>query len=188
MNKKVRVGLIVLFCIALLAALLLLNYKTKPNDFSTTASIAASSEFTEATEIEWDEISKDGVDEALYLKNLDMKLLEKIAANLQSAVDEEAKEEQENPEIVLTEGWTRIFNKKQYKAVVDMGKLAMKPLYWILYKSENNGQYEYLCAMALQKISKITFEDEETGAMGWETAKEYLDLFTKEIIKQSDQR
>ena len=71
----------------------------------------------------------------------------------------------------MTEGWTRIFGKKQYKEVVEMGKPAMKPLYWILYKSQNNGQYEYLCAAALCEISGIGGETTEIGTMKWSTAK-----------------
>ena len=64
-----------------------------------------------------------------------------------------------------------------------MGKPAIKPLYYILYKSPNNGEYEYLCAKALQTISGITF-DEENGTQGWSTAKQYFELFTKEITKK----
>lgn len=143
-----------------------------------------SSENREEKEITWDEITKEGVNESLFLENLDTKLLEEIASNLQSAIEEETKDEMENPEIVLTEGWVRIFKKEQYKKVIAMGKPAMKPLYWILYKSKNNGQYEYLCAKALQEISGITFEDKEKGTMGWSTASEYFTLFTEEIIKR----
>lgn len=136
------------------------------------------------SKIEWNEITQNGVDEELFLKNMDIDVLKRVATNLQSAMDEELKEERENPEILITEGWTRIFNKKQYKEVISIGKPAMKPLYWILYKSENNGEYEYICAMALQEISGITFEGEQDDSIGWVTAKEYLDLFTKKVISQ----
>lgn len=135
------------------------------------------------SKIEWNEITQNGVDEELLLKNIDIDVLTSVAANLQSAMDEELKEERANPEILITEGWTRILNKEQYKQVISIGKPAMKPLYWILYKSETNGEYEYICAMALQEISGITF-DEENGTQGWSTAKEYLDLFTKKVISQ----
>lgn len=135
-------------------------------------------------EVTWDEITKEGINESLFLDNLDTNLLEEIASNLQSVIEEETQDEINNPEIVLTEGFTRIFKKNQYKKVIAMGKPAMKPLYWILYKSKNNGLYEYLCARALQDISGITFEDKETGTMGWSTANEYFQLFTEEIIKR----
>ncbi len=141
-------------------------------------------ENVDESKIEWNEITQNGVDEELLLKNMDIDVLKSVAANLQSAMDEELKEERENPEIVITEGWARIFNKEQYKKVISIGKPAMKPLYWILYKSENNGEYEYICAMALQEISGITFENEQDDSIGWVTAKEYLDLFTKKVISQ----
>lgn len=132
----------------------------------------------------WDEITQNGVDEELLFKNIDIDVLERVAANLQSAMDEELKEEQENPEILITEGWTRIFNKEQYKEVISIGKPAMKPLYWILYKSENNGEYEYICAKALQEISGIGAGISEDGTKEWVNGKEYLELFTKEIVNQ----
>ncbi len=138
------------------------------------------------TEIDWSEITANGVNEKLLYENLDIDILEKVANSLQNALKEELKEERENPEIIVTEGWTRIFGKKQYKEVVEMGKPAMKPLYWILYKSQNNGQYEYLCAAALCEISGIGGETTEIGTMKWSTAKEYLDLFTETVMKAVD--
>ena len=138
------------------------------------------------TEIDWSEITANGVNGKLLYENLDIDILEKVANSLQNALKEELKEEIENPEIIVTEGWTRIFGKKQYKEVVEMGKPAMKPLYWILYKSQNNEQYEYLCAAALCEISGIGGETTEIGTMKWSTAKEYLDLFTETVMKAVD--
>ena len=138
------------------------------------------------TEIDWSEITANGVNEKLLYENLDIDILEKVANSLQNALKEELKEEIENPEIIVTEGWTRILGKKQYKEVVEMGKPAMKPLYWILYKSQNNEQYEYLCAAALCEISGIGGETTEIGTMKWSTAKEYLDLFTETVMKAVD--
>lgn len=147
-------------------------------DFVKTINIMENSNKKE--NMEWNEITQNGVNEELLLKNLDTDILKEVASNLQSAMDEELKEERENPEIVITEGWTRIFKKEGYKKVIDIGTPAIKPLYYILYKSPNNGEYEYICAMALQTISGIKF-DEENGSLGWITAKEYLDLFTKKV-------
>jgi hypothetical protein len=39
----------------------------------------------------------------LFLQSLDSNLLEQIAKNLQLVIDEEKKEEQENPSILFTE-------------------------------------------------------------------------------------
>ena len=135
--------------------------------------------------MEWDEISESGVNEDLLLENMDINLLQEIARNLQGAIEEETNEERENPEIVITEGWTRVFNKEGYKNVINIGKPAMKPLYYILYKSPNNGLYEYLCATALQEISGIGYQ-KGNSIYDWNNAKEYLEIFTEEIIKNKE--
>ena len=135
--------------------------------------------------MEWNEISESGVNEDLLLENIDINLLQEIARNLQGAIEEEVNEERDNPELVLTEGWTRIFNKEGYKNVINIGKPAMKPLYYILYKSPNNSLYEYLCATALQEISGIGYQKGDS-TYDWNNAKEYLEIFTKEIIKNKE--
>jgi hypothetical protein len=61
-------------------------------------------------------------------------------------INEEEQEERENPEIVITEGWTRVFKSERYKKVLNIGNSAMKPLYLIIYTSSNAGMYEYICA------------------------------------------
>jgi hypothetical protein len=108
---------------------------------------------TENLVIEWDEITEDGVDEQLLFKNMDTDTLEYVAAELQTLVEEEAEAEKENPDIILTEGWVRVFESEHYANVLSIGNQAMKPLYWIIYKSSNSGQYEYICAYALYEIS-----------------------------------
>ena len=75
------------------------------------------------------------VDTVNNKEKLDTQILEKIAKNLQDIMAEEIKDEQENPQILITEGWIRIFNKEKYKKIISIGKPAMKPLYYILYKS-----------------------------------------------------
>lgn len=117
------------------------------------------------------------------MKNLDTELLVKIAGNIQALIEEEVSDEQANLQIVLAEGWTRISKKEKYAEVINIRKPAMKPLYWILYKSENKGQYEYICAKALQEISGVGAAAGD-GTMEWSTSDEYLELFTKEILRQ----
>lgn len=127
-------------------------------------------------------ISENGVNEDLFLQSLDSELLEKIANNFQWVINEEMADEQENPSIVINEWFVRIFEKEWYKEVVNMWEVAMKPLYWILYKSENDWLYEYLCANALQDISWVNFSD-ASWTQWWSTAKEFLELFTDYILK-----
>lgn len=127
-------------------------------------------------EVTWEEITEDGVNEDLLLKNVDEELLTKIAMELQTLVDEEAEEERENPEIVITEGWTRVFKSDRYKKVLNIGNPAMKPLYLILYKSSNAGIYEYICANALYELSGFDFE--------WSNSKEFLEKFNEKILEK----
>lgn len=91
---------------------------------------------------------------------------------------EEVEDERKNPEILITEGWTRVFKSERYKKVLNMGNSAMKPLYLILYKSPNAGMYEYICAEALFELSGYDFE--------WENSKEFLEKFNEKIITESN--
>jgi hypothetical protein len=142
---------------------------------------------TENLAIEWDEITKDGVDEQLLFKNMDTDTLEYVAAELQTLVEEEAEAEQENPDIVLTEGWVRVFESEHYANVLSLGNEAMKPLYWIIYKSSYAGQYEYICAYALYEKSGYDFTD-ENGCLTWSNSKEFLNVFNEQIIlKENNQ-
>lgn len=114
------------------------------------------------------------------MQNIDTETLETIAAELQALCDEVIEEEQQNPEIMFTEGFTRVFEKERYKKVIGMGDIAMKPLYLIIYKSENSGMYEYICARALYDLSGFDFD--------WINSEEFLEKFNNvilEIRKQS---
>ena len=177
-KKKIFIfGIVFIVSLFLLFKLVILPNSNDDKNVDVTAKI-------NEIEIKWDEIDENNVDIDLLYKNIDKKVFEKVVKKLNELLDEELREEQENPSIVVNEGWTRIFNKSQYKEIIDIGKPAMKPLYYILYTSNNNGLYEYVCASALQEISGVKFTDYENETQGWSTAKEYLELFTNEIIKQ----
>lgn len=139
---------------------------------------------TETNEIKWNEITNNGVDEEKLLQNVDEEILKEVAKSLQELITEETEEEKENPNILITEGWTRIFKKDKYKKIVNIGNSAVKPLFYILYKSNDNGLYEYACAIALEDITGIGNELNKDGTKKWTTAKEYLEIFIKEIKNQ----
>lgn len=125
----------------------------------------------------WNEITVDGVDEQLLINNMDINMLETIAFELQTLVEEETAEEKEDPQIVITEGWYRIFKKERYKKIIDIGQPAMKPLYFIIYKSPNSGAYEYVCAKALYDLSEFNYD--------WINSKDFLEKFNKQILDSS---
>lgn len=126
-------------------------------------------------EVTWEEITADGVNEELLLMNVDDKLLTEIATELQTLVSDAKQEEIENPEIVITEGWARVWEYERYKKVLNMGSPAMKPLYLIIYKSPNAGEYEYLCARILYELSGFDFY--------WTNSKDFLECFNQKIIE-----
>ncbi len=125
--------------------------------------------------VTWEEITADGVNEELLLKNVDEKILTEIATELQTLIDEAREEERKNPEIVITEGWARVWEYERYKKVLNMGSPAMKPLYLILYKSPNADEYEYLCARILYQLSGFDFE--------WTNSRDFLEAFNQKIIE-----
>lgn len=137
--------------------------------------IPNTNEENKVKEVTWEEITAGGVNEELLLKNIDEKLLTEIATELQTLMDEAKEEERENPEIVITEGWARIFEYERYKKVLNMGSPAMKPLYLIIYKSPYAAEYEYLCARILYELSGFDFY--------WTNSKDFLESFNQKIIE-----
>jgi len=142
-------------------------------------------ETPEASTEEWLGISAEGVDEAAFLESMDVELLEQIAKELQALVEEVQQKQIEDPESVLRGDWVSdITGSGRYHKVVNMGTRAMKPLYWIIYKSENQGLYEYICCMALEELSGCDFTD--ANGTGWATSKDFLDRFTKRIVSKKE--
>lgn len=132
--------------------------------------------------ITWKEITKDGVDEQELLNNIDMDTLEEIADLLQTLDKEIAEQESISPEYVLRGDWVKdVIQSEQYNKVISKGNEGMKPLYWIIYKSDNQGRYEYICALALDELSGFNF-DENGDGIGWATSKEFLEEFNKKVI------
>lgn len=136
--------------------------------------------------VDWSDITVNGLDEDSFVQKLDSEVLQDVAENLQSLVDEELAEEEENPEIILSEGFTRVFKKDLYREVIAMGDKAKMPLYYILYKSPNNDMYEYICAVALSELTGLDFMNESGDYYDWTSGKEYLELFNKYIVDAND--
>ena len=134
---------------------------------------------SESTEITWNEILADGVDEEKLMEAVDTAVLERVAALLQELTGEIEKREREDPEFAFGAGWyTYTFESEQFQEVLEMGNAAAKPLYLILYKSPHQGLYEYICCMALERITKVEIED-------WESAKDFIEQFGSKILEKS---
>lgn len=133
--------------------------------------------------VDWSDITVNGLDEDSFVQKLDTEVLQEVGAKLQYLVDEELAEEKENPEIILSESFTRVFQKDIYHEVIAMGDEAEMPLYYILYKSPNNVMYEYICAVALSELTGLDFMNESGNYYDWTSGKEYLELFNKYMIE-----
>lgn len=143
---------------------------------------ASSIEADSTCSVDWSDITGNGLDEESFLRKLDTEVLQDIAEKLQSLVAEELAEEEENTEIILSEGFTRVFQKERYLEVIAMGDKAQMPLYYILYKSLNNEMYEHICAVALSELTGLDFMNESGEYYDWASGKEYLELFEAYMI------
>lgn len=133
------------------------------------------------TVITWEEISSDGVNEELLTRNIDTAVLEKIASKFQTLCENIAAKEDADPDYVLRGGWIEdIPISQQYLSVIDMGSRAMKPLYMIIYKSDNQGLYEYICCLALEELSGYDLENKAGDK--WATSKEFLTMFNEKLL------
>lgn len=129
------------------------------------------------SELKWDEISSNGLDEKRLVENIDEAALEEIAALLQELTGEIEVKQREDPEFAMSADWfTYTLNSDQFKKVINMGDKAAKPLYFIIHKSPNQGLFEYICAMALSEITNYDKDD-------WKTSKEFLNCFNEYILE-----
>lgn len=132
--------------------------------------------------IDWNEITENGVNEELLFQNVDTKYLEKIATLLQSLSAEIAQKEQDDIDFYFSAGWYKYtLDSQQFNEVINMGNDAIKPLYLIIYKSPNQGSYEYICAMALSKL--VNFDNVIDS---WSTSKGFLEKFNQKVISNRE--
>ena len=107
---------------------------------------------------QWTEISVNDVNEELFLKNMDIEALTFIAEELQTLANQITEKQRKDPDSILRGDWIHdIAESEHYQNVIDMGNRAVKPLYYIVYKSEKTGLYEWMCSLALEKLSKEEF-------------------------------
>ena len=157
------------------------NFKLNVENISTTPVETVNNEKNKEI-IEWNEIAEDGVNEELLFQNVDTKYLEKIATLLQSLSAEVAQKEQDDIDFYLSAGWYKYtLDSKQFNEVINMGSDAIKPLYLIIYKSPNQGSYEYICAMALSKL--VNFDN---VTYSWSTSKGFLEKFNQKVISDRE--
>ncbi|MBQ9298350.1 MAG: hypothetical protein IJ223_04915 [Clostridia bacterium] len=144
----------------------------KRNTYTITEHIKADKS-TENNNINWNEITENGVDEQMLFKNINTDDLEKIAALLQNLTEEIGEKERADYQFAFEAKWYEYtLESKQFNQVLSMGNKAVKPLYFIIYKSSSQGLYEYICCMAIQRITNYQIED-------WNNSKDFLEKFNK---------
>ena len=101
---------------------------------------------------------------------------------MQSLSAEIAQKEKEDINFYLSAGWYKYtLDSQQFNEVINMGNDAIKPLYLIIYKSPNQGSYEYICAMTLSKL--VNFDDVTDS---WSSSKEFLEKFNQKVISNRE--
>ena len=162
--------------------------KTEPNEDKT----EPTEDKTEPTEdkvdrnedIVWDEVTENGVNEELLLKNIDEKTLTFIAQQFQDICKKIGEKEKKDKFYWLKGEWYHdVMDSKQYHNVILLGNKAMKPLFLIIYKSPIAGLYEWICSKALTEISGFDFSNENNGA-GWGNSKEFLEMFIDRVLER----
>lgn len=192
MNKKICVEILIMVLIIVISIVvvhkLIENRVTNREDFKFNVdNISSTPVDTENSEknkgiVEWNEITEDGVNEELLFQNVDTKYLEKIATLLQSLSEEIAQKERDDFDFYFSARWYKYaLDSQQFKEVINMGDDAIKPLYLIIYKSPNQGAYEYICAMALSEL--VNFDDISDS---WSTSKEFLEKFNQKVISDRE--
>lgn len=135
-------------------------------------------------DVVWDEVTENGVDEELLLKNIDEKTLTFIAQQFQDICKKIGEKEKKDKFYWLKGEWYHdVMDSKLYHNVILLGNKAMKPLFLIIYKSPIAGLYEWICSKALTEISGFDFSNENNGA-GWGNSKECLEMFIDRVLEQ----
>lgn len=155
--------------------------KTEPNEDKTEPS---EDKVDRNEDVVWDEVTENGVDEELLLKNIDEKTLTFIAQQFQDICKKIGEKEKKDKFYWLKGEWYHdVMDSKQYHNVILLGNKAMKPLFLIIYKSPIAGLYEWICSKALTEISGFDFSNENNGA-GWGNSKECLEMFIDRVLEQ----
>jgi hypothetical protein len=131
-------------------------------------------------------ITVEEMDEETFIEQLDTDILTTVAEKLQEVTDEIGRKQAADPESVLRGDWvTDYSNSEQYHYVINLGVKAVKPMYYILYKSNQAGLYEYIISSAIYDIIGYDFSNDK--GYQWATAFEFREQYNacvKESISQ----
>lgn len=138
-------------------------------------------------------------DDTVYAKNL--KEVNKITLNIQRSINQLTTEK--DPLSYSSNPYEIVKNNQSYQELIDLGIPAVLPLYNKIVNSEESGLYEYIYAMAIEKIMEQNYiydytksiskdnlkEINESGyssedlSYGWATTKEFADAFKNYMVE-----
>ena len=128
-NKKIIFGIIIILLIIIIGIVVAYkliekcvanreNFKFNVENISSSPVNTVNNEKSKEN-IEWDEITEEGVNEELLFQNVNTKDLEKIATLLQSLSGEIAKKEKEDINFYLSAEWYKYtLNSQQFNEVI----------------------------------------------------------------------
>ncbi len=123
---------------------------------------------------------RGAIDEAQFVRNLDTSALQMIAEEIQSLLAEIEEKERADPQYVFEGRWNQDFRASEhYHAVLGLGLAAIKPAYYIIYKSEYAGLYEYILASAIDELSG--YEYAVTQDRTWATSRQFLQMYNDKV-------
>jgi len=123
---------------------------------------------------------RGAIDEAQFVRNLDTSALQMIAEEIQSLLAEIEEKERADPQYIFEGRWNQDFRaSEQYHAVLGLGLAAIKPAYYIIYKSEYAGLYEYILASAIDELSG--YEYAVTQDRTWATSRQFLQMYNDKV-------
>ena len=127
-----------------------------------------------------DQFSWAPVNEDQFVDELNITHLEMIAEEIQSLITEIQEKERADPDYVLQGKWNEDFrSSQQYHEVLDLGLEAVKPAYYIIYKSPKSGLYEYIIASAIDEITGYDYS--VTEDYGWSNSKQFLEMYNDKV-------
>lgn len=136
--------------------------------------------------ISWNEISENGVNEEILLENINQENLEYVAKQLQELTSLICEKGEKDKSYWYFPQWLDdAKNSEQYKNVILSGKDAVKSLYLIIYKSPNEGLYEYICAMALDELTGYPLKNKNNDE-SWASSMDFLEKFNKKILEEQE--
>ena len=107
-------------------------------------------------------------------------ILDDVKSSMDKLISEIKVEMKNNPQMAMqAHPGEFIRNSENYKAILNLGLKAIKPIYDTLYESRNAGLYEYILAMAIEDITGEKFV--YNADYGWKNSLEFRMAYEEKV-------